>query len=54
MCGCSLTGWPRGGAVVLLLSSRDVARQRFGRPGQRRPLLWAAVSSLLSEHTHTH
>lgn len=50
---CILTGWPGGGAIVLLFSSRDVACQRFGRPGQGRPLLWAAVCSLLNEHTHT-
>lgn len=51
---CTLTGWPGGGAVVFLFSSRDMACQRFGRPGQGRPLLWAAVCSLLIEHTHTH
>lgn len=49
---CVLTGWPGGGAVVFLLSSRDVACQRFGRPGQGRPLLRAAVCSLLNEQTH--
>lgn len=28
---CNLTGWPGGGAV-LLLSSRNMASQRLGRP----------------------
>ncbi len=45
-----LTGWPRGGAVVLLFSSRDVACQRFGRPRQGGSLLWASVCSLLNTH----
>lgn len=51
MRGCILTCWPGGGAVVLLLSSRYVACQRLGRPGQGRPLLWAAVCPLLNENT---
>ena len=46
-----LTGWPGGGAVVLLFGSWYVASQRFGGPGKGRPLLWAAVRSLLNENT---
>lgn len=48
LCGCILTGWPGGGAAVLLFGSRYVAGQRLGGPGQRRPLLRAAVRPLLN------
>lgn len=51
---CVLTGRSAGGVVIFLLGSRDVACQRFGRPGEGRPLLRAAVCSLLKSHTHTH
>lgn len=50
-CVCILTGRPGGGAVILF-RSRDVASQRFSRPREGRPLLRAAVCSLLRESRH--